>query len=77
MRLSIIENDKGYNATAYLSKVLLNGIELNNCITADEDEGYCLVYKTDDNGKTIPNVANNKLLTEVLHGHVEIVNNQS
>jgi hypothetical protein len=41
MRLSILQNDPGYSAKGFAGvKVLLNGTEVSNPVTANEDDGW-------------------------------------
>lgn len=46
MRISIIEGDPGYSPEALRggTKVLLDGVELDDCVTADEELGEVRVY---------------------------------
>jgi len=43
MRLSIVKSDPGYHPMAQQCRILLDGVEIKNCFTADEEEGkvYC------------------------------------
>jgi hypothetical protein len=69
VRLSVIEADIGYSPDARLIKPYLNGKRLYNCITADDEEGWCDVYVTDVNGSKI--VDGDELKIERLFGKVE------
>lgn len=51
MRLSVRKNDPGYSPAAFGAKVTLNGVPLDNCITADEELGVALCYDVDASGK--------------------------
>jgi len=44
VRASVDPADKGYKKDHYNYEVYLDGILLPNCITADEEEGWALVY---------------------------------
>jgi hypothetical protein len=71
MRLSVDENDPGYSPRVFEATVKLDGVELRNCITADEEAGYCLVYALDDERRPI--VVGDHLIRKTVHGRVEIV----
>ena len=53
MRKSVSRNDSGYDPGAHKWKVLLNGEELPNCFTADEERGEAFVYEKDKSGNFI------------------------
>lgn len=51
MRLSVYTTDRGYAADAYRYEVLLDGIPLRDCVTADEEQGTATVHMRDSDGK--------------------------
>ena len=54
MRVSADKNDPGFenfNPMKYHYEVLLDGEPVSNCITADEENGFVLVYLLNGNGK--------------------------
>ena len=54
MRVSVDIDDPGFenfNPMKYHYEVLLDGDPVNNCITADEEKGFVLVYLLNGNGK--------------------------
>jgi hypothetical protein len=73
MRVSVVPTDPGYRVQAYNYSVLLDGVEQTQCITADEEQGYVVRYKTDAHGKLVFNAGTEACETEVVHGKVEIV----
>ncbi len=44
MRISVTNSDPGYFAGSYRCTAYLDGVKLDNCVTADEDEGLALCY---------------------------------
>lgn len=44
MRKSVLKNDPAYDPLAGEFMVLLDGMPLNDCVTADEERGEALVY---------------------------------
>jgi hypothetical protein len=44
MRLSVDKDDPGYSPDAFKAKVTLDGVELRNCVTADEEQGVAICY---------------------------------
>ena len=73
MRMSVKKNDSGYHKRAYNFKVLLDGHDLQDCFTADEDMGYALIHKRDENGQMVLNEYKDEVVTEKVFGKVEIV----
>lgn len=51
--------------------VLLDGVHVKNCTEADEEEGFVIRFKLDDNGSLILNGA--EVETETLTGNVQII----
>jgi len=73
MRLSVDKDDKGCSHIAFDCQVYLNGDLLNHCITADDIEGFCLVYKEGADGNLYIEPGRDYIATEVLHGDVSIL----
>lgn len=73
MRMSIRADDPGYeNYQRYgRSTVFLGGKEVRFCITADEEEGMVVRYKTYSDSSLM--VANGEIQQETLKGKVKIV----
>lgn len=68
MRLSMDENDQGYDPyRAIRATVYLDGVELKDCLTADEEAGECVCF--DANSFSIAD----KPPTIVRRGKVKIV----
>ena len=65
MRVSVDKNDPGYCPYHQLVKVYLDGILLDNCITADDVTGECLCYT----GK----VKHEEAETKIKRGKVTII----
>ncbi len=73
MRLSAVKDDPGYAPDAMYAEAYLDGIRLQDCITADEECGLALVYAKDPNGKVLSDpVDPDRPLTTVVYGKVEI-----
>ncbi|MBW1672108.1 MAG: hypothetical protein JRJ45_00430 [Deltaproteobacteria bacterium] len=73
MRISIRLDDPGYSARAFLYRVLLDGEELFNCFTADEEQGVVFCYEEDDAGRGIVDLESFELKETERHGKVEII----
>lgn len=71
MRRSIRRSDPGFNPDVYECVIFLNGIEIDDVITADEEQGFLERYCTDEHGDYIP--IGNELKTEIRHGIVRIL----
>ena len=54
--------------------VLLDGVRVKNCTEADEEEGFVVRFKLDENGMLIVNGA--EIETETLYGNVQIIDPQ-
>ena len=67
MRVSVLEDDIGYKKDFYNYKPFLDGVALDNCLTADEEKGECLIhprpFRLDGYGE---------LVREILTGRVRI-----
>ena len=73
MRLSVRTGDKGFNPIAHQCSVRIDG-ELNmRVVTADEELGYALAYKEDEDGNLTVDPDTHEVVTEELHGKVEIL----
>ncbi|MNJ08754.1 hypothetical protein D3C77_28780 [compost metagenome] len=74
MRLSISyynEYDQKTRDLCCRCVVLLDGVQVKNCTEADEEEGFVIRFKLDDNGSLILNGA--EVETETLTGNVQII----
>lgn len=74
MRVSVIKEDPGYigrHITGY--EVYLNGEKLDNCITADEEQGIALVFVTDEHGKLVMNEERTDLVKKWVKGDIKII----
>ena len=76
MRVSVDSEDAGYAkymeivAMGLAVKISLDGVEIDEVITADDKEGTVLRYKTDNSG--LPIINGDELERETLHGDVLI-----
>jgi len=69
-----VEPNSPYNhPQAVECKALLNGVELEACVTANESEGWADVYSTDEYGEYIIDKENECLVTERVTGFVSII----
>ena len=73
-RISIDRNDPGFRADAFdpVWIVTLDGVELNDCVTADEDDGKVTVYARGPSGEYIKDDTGEAIATTVLKGKVVI-----
>lgn len=73
MRLSVRENDPGYDERAMGCTILVDGVDVTRrCHTADEEEGKAWCFKHNERDR--PFVDNSrKVVEEVLTGKVVIV----
>lgn len=74
MRISVDKGDPGEIAYALARPVtvLLDGIARDNVITADEEQGYTVRFKTDERGRLVVNKERRALERETLYGTVRI-----
>lgn len=72
MRMSVHKGDPGYHRRAYSFQPYLDGKLVTRCFTADEDRGLVLRYRTDSEDRYVLSDDGTCLLTECLHGSVEI-----
>ena len=73
MRVSVDKDDKGYGVNAYKYEVMLNGKIIDNCITADEGEGYCIIYVKNSNGEYQLNDQRTSIQRDIVYGDVKLV----
>ena len=74
MRLSVSyynEYDKETRELCCQCVVLLDGVRVKNCTEADEEEGFVVRFKLDENGMLTVNGA--EIETETLYGNVQII----
>lgn len=72
MRISANSDDAGYTRTMPGVVILCNGKALSHVITADDETGYILRLQHQD-GQFVLNDDKTDVLTEELHGRVEII----
>lgn len=78
MRVSVLRSDHGYpnyeRAVARGAKIriLLDGVEVRECIIADTDQGYVMAYQLDARGQVFPDPARDRLAVETRFGVVAI-----
>ena len=73
MRLSIREDDPGYDRRAMGCIVFVDGVDVTNrCFTADEEKGMAWCLKHNELGRCFCDSSNN-IVEEVLTGKVVIV----
>lgn len=73
MRLSVRKNDPGYSRHSYRAKVFVDGKQIHNCFTADEEIGEAFCHAVDSDGKVFLAEDGISLATIVLKGKVQIV----
>lgn len=71
MRISVTKSDPGYFEGAYRCTAYLDGVKIDNCLTADEEEGLALCYDMSDEGRQYARMSGEARLIEV-RGQVEI-----
>lgn len=72
MRLSVNKNDPGYSPKAFGARVFVDGTEITNCFTADEESGEAFVYIVDDHGRHVFSPLHTDIETTVIRGKVDI-----
>lgn len=72
MRLSVRKDDPGYSKHAFGAKVLLDGVEVEQVFTADEEQGALWRYCTNDHGALVSDPSG-KVPEECLTGVVQII----
>lgn len=70
MRLSAYKTDRGYSAEAHRYEVLLDGVPLPDCMTADEEQGVAVVFMRDADGNLMHDGA--RMRTKARFGRVTI-----
>lgn len=76
MFLSIYNRNKQpieVNAFMLECKILLDGVDVKYCVTADEDLGYVDVYVKDSQGNFKVDELTREVITERFYGKVEII----
>jgi len=56
MRKSVLTDDPSYDAEAWRYRVFLDGVEIFNCHTADEEQGIVYCYEHTENTEKCRNV---------------------
>lgn len=64
MRVSADKSDPGYTPNTAPLIVFFNGLELQGCLTADEERGIAVIRNIDEDGRVLEHVT--------LHGHVHV-----
>lgn len=72
MRISAIKTDPGYNTEAGQTEILLDGIKLDNCYTADEELGEAGCYVKGSSGRHILDDSGKFLKTECKYDNIVI-----
>jgi hypothetical protein len=74
MRISVDKNDPGYyvNAHEIVYEVHVDGVSIENVITADERKNEVTVYTTDENGKLVLDETGESYAMHSLFGVVKI-----
>lgn len=76
MRISTTADDRAYNpdARSIVRDVLLDGVAIQDCLTADEEAGEVIVFVREADGRRLKfTEGGDEILTEVRHGRVQIV----
>lgn len=71
MRVSVDSDDAGYTSPVLGIEIRFNGEAIKHVITADEEDGYVLRCQH-QGGEFVLNDAKTDILTEELHGRVEV-----
>lgn len=53
MRVSVLEEDPGYRSDAFAFQPWLDGVELRDCVTADEELGEAVINERGADGKLL------------------------
>jgi hypothetical protein len=73
MRMSVRKDDPGYDPNAVLFIPYLDGVKLDNCFTADEEEGKAYCFSLDKEGNQFIDKETNEIAEEILHGNIYFV----
>ena len=74
MRISVEKDDTGYShSVARDINVLLDGLLVDGCITADTNSGYVKRYKKGEDGRFLIDKERQDIVSEEVYGKVEIV----
>ena len=66
------KDDPGYHPFAWKAVVYLDGEELAECLTADEERGHCIVYAKDADGQVIIDRVHDCLRVTAVYGDVRL-----
>ncbi len=76
MRISVRKEDPGYHTRPFDYYVLVNGVRVNDCFTADEETQQAFCFVRDAKGDFVLNKSKTKVVEKILTGKVEIVKKQ-
>ncbi len=76
MKLSADSKNEFFNAEMIgHNRILLNGVEMKYVTFADEDEGFIICHKTDEDGCLVTN--GDYLVYEKMEGRVQIIDTRA
>ncbi|KKI44233.1 hypothetical protein XK97_14775 [Obesumbacterium proteus] len=72
MRLTVLGDDPGVKIESYREryKVFLDGIEVKNCFTSDDEKGEVIIAMTNDQGRM--QAEGGKVKRQTLYGKVQM-----
>lgn len=71
MRLTVLDDDPGIKIHPDKRiKVFLDGVEVQRCVTADDEKGEVIILASDENGFML--AVNGEVMYQTLHGIVRI-----
>ena len=73
MRISVKKEDLGYRPDAFSVRVKLDGEEIKDCFTADEELGEAHCVARNDKGELYVGKSGNELAKVVKRGKVKII----
>ena len=78
MRLSVDKSDRGYrpDASSGRWRVLFNRAEVSLMVTADEELGRLVRYRTDDAGRLVLDPATGEPIRDTYLGDVRIIDTE-
>jgi hypothetical protein len=76
MRVSVDQDDPAYCGPKPHMMVMLNGVEVRDVITADEEQGFVFRHCRDESGGLVIDLAAGETVKETLRGVVKIVPRQ-